>query len=135
MGEKKEMSEDAKTGKDPIDVVYERAMAENHRLKEENSNLLAALDDLNKKLAKANELIEHTERAKVRDELRQMGCTYGVEELDVMALDELEQLKTHYKYFNPPFKSGSDFAKPIRKNIYDDLYDQYVSVDERMKES
>jgi len=131
------MSEEANTGnkpKDAIEVVYERAQAENLRLKTENENMLNAIDELSRKLARANELIEHTERAKVRDELRQMGCTYGMEELDTMALDELENLKRHYKYFNPPFKSGSDIAKPVRKNIYDELYEKYIPVEERQKQ-
>lgn len=120
-------------GKDAIDVIHERTMAENERLKTENEELKKALDERDKKLARANELIEQTEKAKIREELRQMGCTYGLDELDVMDLTELEKLKRHYRYFNPPFKSGADRVKP-RKNMYDELYEKYVPLDERIRQ-
>lgn len=119
---------------DAIEVVYSRVMAENEKLKNENEKLRTAIDERDDKLARANELIENSEKGKIREELRLMGCTYTATELDTMSLDELEKLKTHYKYFNPPFKSGSDFAKPTRKNIYDSLYDKYVPLEERIKQ-
>lgn len=126
------MSEE-ETGKDAIDIAYGRVMAENKKWEDDYTKLKKAFDDQASKLARANELIDLSERAKLREELRQMGCTYGAEELDKMALDELVELKTHFKHFNPPFKSGSDFAKPSRRSAYDDLYDLYTPLSERMK--
>ena len=129
------MSDEEKTGeKDAVDVVYSRVMAENEALKDENGKLKSALDSMRKELQRANELIESEARSKIIEELRRMGCTYGVEELDRMSLDRLQGLVEDYKYFNPPFKSAGDFAKPVRKNIYDSLYDKYVPVEQRIRE-
>jgi len=127
------MSEENKTGKDAIDIAYGRVMAENKKWEDDYAKLKSAFDELSAKLARANELIDLNERAKIRENLRQMGCTYSAEELDRMELDELVKLKTYYKYFNPPFKSGSDFAKPGRRSTYDSLYELYTPLSERMK--
>lgn len=124
---------DEETGKDPIDVVYSQVMAENEKLKSDLKKALDAIKEKDTKLARANELIDSSARSSIIEELRQMGCTYGVEELDKKSLEDLVKLKTDYKYFNPPFKSGGDFAKPVRRNVHDSLYDLYIPLEKRME--
>jgi hypothetical protein len=62
-----------------------------------------------------------------------MGCTYSVEEFDKMTLDQLAELKSHYKYFNPPaFKSGADVSGK-KESIYTSLDDIYVPLEPRKR--
>jgi len=125
------MSEDPKEN-DAIKIGVARIAAEKERLETELQEAKDALLEKDKALRRMNEFIELGERAKLREELRQMGCTYGVEEYEKMGLDALEELKNHYKHFKPPFKSSRDVAKPY-KSLYDSLYDEYVPVEDRIK--
>jgi hypothetical protein len=62
-----------------------------------------------------------------------MGCTYSAEEFDKMSLDQLAELKSHYKYYKPPtFTSGADVSGK-KKSVYDSLDDIYVPLDVRKK--
>ena len=114
-----------------IDISVERMRQENLEL---TAKLQAATDSLEKITAERNsatQFLEENERGKAIDALKKMGCTYSVEEFDRMELDALDQLKQHYRYFQPPvFKSGADVSKS-RKSIYDSLDDVYTPLDER----
>jgi len=116
-----------------IAISVERMRQENLELA---SKLQAATDSLEKITAernKATQFLEENERGKAVDALKKMGCTYSVEEFDVMTLVALDELKQHYRYFQPPvFKSGADISKS-RKSIYDSLDNVYVSLDERKR--
>jgi len=121
------------TTRDVIDISVENLKHENLKLKAEVDSLKGLLKSASKELTDAKSFLEQNERGKIRDQLRTMGCTYGVEELDNMSLDELDQLKQHYRFYNPPvFKSGADVSKQ-RKSMYDSLDEIYTPLTERKR--
>ena len=117
---------------DPLKVSHAVLVSENERLKKDLGEALDAIEALKKEVGELKSYRESEVRGKLSEEIRQMGCTYGLEELDRMELSELAQLKEHYNYFNPPFKSGADFAPPVRKSVHDTLYELYTPLDKRM---
>jgi hypothetical protein len=116
-----------------VDISVERMRQENLDLK---AKLQAATDTLEKiknERDKATQFLEQNERGKAVDALKKMGCTYSVEEFDRMSLDELDQLKSHYRFFKPPiFQSGADISGKS-KSVYDALDSIYVPLEERKK--
>lgn len=118
--------------RDAVDIAVERQRQEFLKLKAEFDSLKDSYVNQGKELEKAKSFLEQNERAKARDELRAMGCTYSAEELDRMSLTALDDLRTHYRYFKPPFKSGSDVSGS-RKSIYDSLDDVYTPLEERKR--
>lgn len=116
-----------------VEISIEDIMQENLELKARADSLQKHFETATKKYNKANSLLEQDARSKVRDELRGMGCTYGVEEFGRMSIAELKQLKQHYKAFQPPsFQSGADVSGKSG-SIYDAFDDLYVPLDKRMK--
>ena len=118
--------------RDAVDIAVERQRQELLKLKAEFDSLRESYIKQGKELDKAKSFLEQNERAKAVDELRSMGCTYGMEELDRMQLTELDNLRTHYRYFKPVFKSSSDVSGS-RKSIYDSLDDVYVPLEDRKR--
>ena len=107
------------------------------KIMELEAKLKAATDMLEKVTKERNEAageIEQNERALAIDDLKKMGCTYGVEEFDRMSLEQLDQLKSHYKFFNPKplFKSGADVSRET-KSPFTSLDGLYVPLEERRK--
>ena len=118
---------------DPLKVSHAVLVSENERLKKDLGEALDAIQALKTEVGELKAYRESEVRGKLSEEIRQMGCTYGLEELDRMSLSELASLKEHYNYFNPPFKSGADFAPPVRKSVHDTLYELYTPLDKRME--
>jgi len=139
MGKKRKINmTDEKSGKTPevrtvIDISVERLTQENLKLKAELDTLKKVFVVEEKKLADATSFLEQNERGKARDALAVMGCTYSMEELDRMSLDQLDKLKQHYRFFNPPVFKSSGKISAERKSIYDSLDDVYVPLGERKK--
>lgn len=126
---------DEKSGKTEektvIDISVERMRQENLELATKLQAATDSLEKITEERNKATQFLEENERGKAVDALRKMGCTYGIEELDTMPLGALDELKQHYRYFQPPvFKSGADVSN-ARKSIYDSLDDVYTSLDVR----
>ena len=119
--------------KTTIDIAVQRMREETLEL---SSKLKAATDALAKVTTERDEaaqFLEKNERGEAIDALKKMGCTYSVEEFDGMKLDALDQLKQHYRYFQPPvYKSGADVSM-ARKSVYDSLDSVYVPLDVRKK--
>ena len=129
---------DNDSGKEPkertvIDIAVERLSQENIKLKAEVDSLKGLFLDKEKKLAAATSFLEQNERGKAREALAVMGCTYSMEELDKMSLDQLDQLKQHYRYYKPPVFVSSGSVSGERKSIYDSLDTVYVPMAERKK--
>ena len=122
------------TEKTVFDMATERR---EQRILELEAKLKAATDMLEKVTKERNEAageIEQNERALAIDDLKKMGCTYGVEEFDRMSLEQLDQLKSHYKFFNPKplFQSGADVSRET-KSPFTSLDGLYVPLEERRK--
>ena len=116
-----------------IDISVERMRQENLELEAKLKAATDALEVVTKEKNKATQFLEENERGKAVDALKKMGCTYSIEEFDKMSLGELDQLKSHYRYYQPPiFKSGADVSGKT-KSIYDALDNVYVPLDERKK--
>ena len=120
--------------KTTIDIAVQRMREENLELSTKLKAATDALAKVTKERDDAAQFLEKNERGEAIDALKKMGCTYSVEEFDAMKLDALDQLKQHYRYFQPPvlFKSGADVSR-ARKSVYDSLDDVYVSLDVRKK--
>ena len=122
-----------KEEKTVIDISVERMRQENLELAAQLKVAIDALESVTKERDTATKFLEENERGKAIDALKTMGCTYAVEEFDQMKLDELDQLKQHYRYYKPPvFISGADVSK-ARKSIYDSLDEVYVPLADRMR--
>jgi hypothetical protein len=116
-----------------VDIAVQRMREENLELATKLKVALDALENVTKERNVASQFLEENERGKAIDALRTMGCTYSIEEFDGMKLGALDELKQHYRYFQPPvFKSGADVSK-ARKSIYDSLDDLFVPLDVRKK--
>ena len=121
------------TEKTVIDISVERMRQENLALETKLKAATDMLSAVTKERNEATKYLEQNERGIAVDDLKKMGCTYSVEEFDKMSLGELDQLKSHYKYFQPPvFKSGADTSGKS-KSIYDSLDTLYVPLDIRRK--
>ena len=127
---------DEKSGKEPktaIEISVERMRQENLELQAQLRAVTDALEVVTKERDASRIFVEQNERGKAIDALKKMGCTYSIEEFDHMSLNALDELKAHYRYFQPPvFKSGADVSK-ARKSIYDSLDDVFVPLGERRK--
>ena len=130
---------DDKSGKEPkeertvIDIAVERISQENLKLKAELDSMKNLFLEKEKKLANATSFLEQNERGKAREALATMGCTYSIEEIDNMSLDELDRLKGHYRHFKPPVFVSSGNVSAERKSIYDSLDTVCIPLSERMK--
>ena len=124
------------SGKEPktaIEISVERMRQENLELQAQLRAVTDALEVVTKERDASRIFVEQNERGKAIDALKKMGCTYSIEEFDQMSLNALDELKAHYRYFQPPvFKSGADVSK-ARKSIYDSLDDVFVPLGERRK--
>ena len=133
MTEEKSGNIDSTEAKTVIDISVERMRQENLELA---ARLKAATDSLERITLEKNQatkFLEENERGKAIDALKKMGCTYSIEEFDQMTLGALDDLKQHYRYFQPPvFKSGADVSK-ARKSVYDALGDLYVPLVDRKR--
>ena len=120
--------------KNVIDIAVQRMREETLELSTKLKAATDALAKVTKERDDAAQFLEKNERGEAIDALKKMGCTYSVEEFDGMKLDALDQLKQHYRYFQPPvlFKSGADVSRS-RKSVYDSLDSVYVPLDERKK--
>lgn len=116
-----------------VDIAIERMRQELEGVKGE---LKAATDQLaavTKERNQAASFLEQNERGIAIKDLEKMGCTYSVEEFDKMSLDQLAELKSHYKYYKPPtFTSGADVSGKM-KNVHDSLDDIYVPLEPRKR--
>ena len=116
-----------------VEIATERMRQEMESMKAELQATRDALARVTKERDAAAQFLERNERGIAVDDLKKMGCTYSAEEFDKMSLDELDQLKSHYRYFQPPvFKSGADVSGK-RKSIYDSLDDLYKPLKDRME--
>ena len=114
-----------------IDISVERMRQELEGAKIELKAATDALAAVTKERNQAASFLEQNERAIAIKDLEKMGCTYSAEEFDKMTLDQLADLKSHYKYFNPPtFKSGSDVSVK-RESVFTSLDDIYESLESR----
>lgn len=114
-----------------IDISVQRMREENLDLKAQLKAATDALDKVTKERDASRAFLEKNERGVAIDSLKKMGCTYSIEEFDTMSLSQLDELKQHYRYFQPPvFKSGADVSK-ARKSIYESLDDVYVPLEKR----
>ena len=122
------------TPKDVVDIAVQRMREENLDLAAKLKAATDALETVTRERDAARAFLEKNERGEVIDTLKKMGCTYSVEEFDKMSLDQLDQLKAHYRYFKPPvFRSGADVSGK-RKSIYDTLDDVYIPMEKRKLE-
>lgn len=121
-------------GKTVIDIAVERMRQELEGVKSELKVATDALAAVTVERNKAANFLEQNERGIAIKDLEKIGCTYSVEEFDKMSINQLAELKSHYKYFNPPttFKSGADVSGQ-RKSIHSSLDDIYVSLADRSK--
>lgn len=116
-----------------IDISVERMRQENLELAAKLKAATDMLEAVTKERNEAAKYLEQNERGIAIDDLKKMGCTYGVEEFDKMTLAELDQLKSHYKFFKPPpFKSGADVSGET-KSPFTSLDDLYVPLEKRRK--
>ncbi len=121
-------------GKTVIDIAVERMRQELEGVKAELKVASDALASVTKERNQAASFLEQNERGLAIKDLETMGCTYSVEEFDKMNVNQLAELKSHYKYFNPPttFKSGADVSGK-RKSAFSSLDDIYTSLEDRSK--
>ncbi len=116
-----------------IDIAVERMRQELEGAKADLKVATDALASVTAERNKAASFLEQNERGIAIEDLKKMGCTYSAEEFDKMSLDQLAELKTHYKYFNAPsFKSGADVSGQ-RKSVYSSLDTIYTSLEDRSK--
>ena len=116
-----------------VDIAIERMRQELEGVKSELKITTDALANVTKERNQAASFLEQNERGIAIKDLEKMGCTYSVEEFDKMTLDQLAELKSHYKYFNPPaFKSGADVSGR-KESIYTSLDDVYVPLEPRKR--
>ena len=122
------------TEKTVIDISVERMRQENLDLQAKLQAATDMLDSVTKERNEAAKYLEQNERGIAIDDLKKMGCTYGIEEFDRMSLEQLDQLKSHYKFFNPKplFKSGADVSRET-KSPFTSLDDLYVPLEDRRK--
>ena len=114
-----------------IDIAVERMRQELEGIKSELKAATDSLEVVTKERNQAANFLEQNERGIAIKDLEKMGCTYSAEEFDKMTLDQLAELKSHYKYFNPPtFKSSADVSGK-RESIYTSLDDIYESLESR----
>ena len=114
-----------------IDIAVERMRQETESLKSQLKAATDALELVTKERNEATSFLEKNERGLAIEDLKKMGCTYSVEEMDRMSLDQLDELKSHYRYFKPPvFKSGADISGK-NKSVADSLDSIYVPLEER----
>ncbi len=120
-------------GKTVVDIAVERMREETESLKMQLKAATDALTEVTAERNKAASFLEQNERGIAIEGLRKSGCTYSVEEFDKMNVNQLAELKSHYKYFNPPtFKSGADVSVK-RKSSFDSLDNIYTSLEDRSK--
>jgi hypothetical protein len=116
-----------------VDIAIERMRQELEGVKAELKAATDSLAAVTKERNQAASFLEQNERGIAIKDLEKMGCTYSAEEFDKMTLDQLAELKSHYKYFNPPtFKSGADVSGK-KESIFTALDDVYVSLEDRKK--
>lgn len=121
------------TEKTVVEIATERMRQEMLEMKAELQAARDSLAKVTKERDAAAQFLERNERAAAIDAIKKMGCTYSAEEFDKMTLDQLDQLKSHYRYFQPPaFKSGADVSGKS-KSVYDALDDLYIPLDIRRK--
>lgn len=124
--------EKKETENEALKVAKDRLFSENERLKRQVEDLSSLLQKIKQENDEMQAFRDAEERGKLREDLRQIGCTYSAEEFDRMTLKELSTLKTHYTYFKPQFVSSSDVSGS-RKSIYDSLDDVYTPLEERRR--
>jgi len=116
-----------------IDISVERMRQENLELQAKLQAATDMLEAVTKERNEAAKYLEQNERGIAIDDLRKMGCTYGVEEFDRMTLAQLDQLKSHYRFFKPPlFKSGADVSGET-KSPFTSLDGLYIPLEKRRK--
>ena len=84
------MSEGNKPKSDPSDIAGKNAMLENEQLKIENTQLKAQLDAVKKALVKAQDTIEHQERARMIPILK---ANTTMTDAEIYALDAATMLE------------------------------------------
>jgi len=117
-----------------IDIATERMRQQILELEGKLKAATDTLETVTKERNEAAKYLEQNERGIAIDDLKKMGCTYGVEEFDRMSLEQLDQLKSHYKFFNPKplFQSGADVSRET-KSPFTSLDGLYVPLEERRK--